>query len=403
MMMKKVFSLILIFMLAVCGADAQVKVVVGGGKRLVAVNGFLGGGALAAQLTQIVANDVRLSGYLGLAKNVEGAEYVQQGAVRADGMVDCFVTHIVTKKVFLSKAYTANIDTRKLAHVISDDIVKAITGQQGIAQTKIAFVLKRGRDKELAVMDYDGANPRQLTQDRLCAHPRWSPDGTRILYTSYWQLYPDVLEVNLRSGQRRVVARFPGLNTGAEYSPDGLRIAMTLSRDGNPELYTVGADGVGWRRLTHSHGASSSPTWSPDGRRIAFVSDNRGSPQIYLTDRDGGEPERLTVSPSYNTEPSWSRPPAGSDMKPMIAVTSRVGGKFQIGVLETTAGQQGVRPMVADGADNEDPSWAPNGRMLVFAKMRNWRSQLYLLDVVTGEQLQLPTFEGGASEPSWGP
>ncbi len=392
--------LIVMMLVVVSAANAQVTVVKGFQKRLVAVNGF-GTTALGAKLTEVVANDVRLSGYLGLAK-AEGAEFVQQGNVRTDGSVECYVTHVVTKKMFLSKAYPGNPDLRRLAHTISDEIVNAITGQRGIAQTKIAFILKRGRDKELAVMDYDGANPHQLTTaDRLCAHPRWSPDGTRIIYTSYWQVFPDVLEVNLFSRQRRVIARFPGLNTGAEYSPDGLWIALTLSKDGNPELYTMGVDGSGLRRLTNTRGAESSPTWSPDGRQIAFVSDERGSPQIYVMSRDGGELERLTVSPSYNTEPSWSHPPAGSDMKPMLALTSRVGGKFQVGIYDS--GTREVIAKAADGDDNEDPSWSPNGRMLVFAKTRNWRSRFYLLDVVTGEQLELPAFEGGASEPSWGP
>jgi TolB protein len=397
-MMNKILSLVCL--LAVTTASAQVKVVVGaGGKRLVAVNGFTGGGA-TGKLTEVVRNDVRLSGSLGLAKEA-GAEFVQQGAVKPDGSVECFVTHQVTKKVFLSKIYSANADARRLAHVISDDIVLAITGQRGIAQTKIAFILKRGKEREMAVMDYDGANPRQLTRDHLCGHPRWSPDGTRIVYTSYWQMYPDVLEVNLLTGQRRTIARFRGLNSGAEYSPDGLRFTLTLSKDGNPELYTIGVDGTGLQRLTRTRGAESSPTWSPNGQQIAYVSDERGSPQIYLLARSGGEPQRLTMSPSYNTEPCWSRPPAGSEMKSMIAVTSRVAGKFQIGICDSATGD--VRPVVADNADNEDPSWSPNGRLLVFTKIQNWRSRLYLLDVVTGEQLELPAFEGGACEPSWGP
>ncbi len=388
--------LIIAMMLLAAVVNAQVRVVVGGGKRLVAVNGF------SATVGQIVANDVRLSGYLGLAK-ADVAEFVVQGNVKSDGSVECSVTHVVTKKNFMSKAYPGHADTRRLAHTISNDIVAAITGQRGTALTKIAFILKKGKNKELVVMDYDGANARQFSNDRLCARPRWSPDGTRIVYTSYWQMYPDILEVNLHSGARKVIARFPGLNSGAEYSPDGQRIALTLSKDGNPELYTIGVDGSGLRRLTNTRGAESSPTWSPDGRQIAFVSDERGSPQVYVMSRDGGEPERLTVSPSYNTEPSWSHPPAGSEMKPMIAVTSRVGGKFQIGNVDVAAGEREARPVVADGCDNEDPSWSPNGRMLVFAKTRNWRSRLYLLDVVTGEQLELPAFGDGASEPAWGP
>jgi len=291
---------------------------------------------------------------------------------------------------------------RRVVHVISDDIVKAITGQRGIAQTKIAFVWSRGKVKELAVMDYDGYNARQLTYDKsISVHPRWSPNGRKIIYTSFLQTFPDILEADIYTHQRRRVASFPGLNSGAEFSPDGLSIALTLSKDGNPELYTMNANGGGLQRLTHTPGAESSPTWSPDGQSIAYVSDDRGSPQIYLISKDGGEPTRLTVSPAYNTEPNWSHPPPDSEIKPMLALTSRVGGRFQIGIYDTATRE--VVPKVADDADNEDPSWAPDGRHLVFAKTRQWRSRLYMLDVLTGEQVELPAIEGGASEPAWGP
>jgi len=385
---------------------AQVEVKKNFQKRSFAVTGFSGDATVAGQLTEVLKNDVRLSGYLALTPAAD-AEFVEQGSVRGsrgDITVECLVTQRATNKSVLSKSYPGNTqDLRRLAHVIADDIVQAITGQRGIAQTKIAFVWRRSPTvKELAVMDYDGHNVRLITDDKkISAHPRWSPDGRKIIYTSYLQTFVDVLEANLYTNQRRRLAGFPGLNSGADFSPDGQTIALTLSKDGNPELYTMNANGGDLRRLTQTRGVESSPTWSPDGQSIAYVSDERGSPQIYLLSRDGGEPTRLTVSPAYNTEPDWSHPPADSGVSPMLAMTSRVGGKMQIGLYDSATRE--VRPVVADSADNEDPSWAPNGRFLVFAKTQNWRSQLYLLDVLAGEQVELPAVEGGASEPAWGP
>jgi TolB protein len=384
-------------------ASAQVEVVKG--RRSFGVSGFAGDSAIAGQVADVLKNDLRLSGYFLLAP-VSTAEFVQTGTVRGDraGLaIECVVMQQTTKRMVLSKTYQGSAqDLRRVVHKMSDDIVQTITGQRGIAQTKIAFVWARNGVKELAVMDYDGHNVRQLTYDRsISVRPRWSPDGRKIVYTSYKNLFPDVLEVDLYTGQRRRLATFPGLNTGAAFSPDGSSIALTLSKDGNPELYTMSAAGGELRRLTHTRGGESSPTWSPDGQSIAYVSDDSGAPQIWMVNRDGGAASRLTVSPSYNTEPDWSRPPSGSDMKPMLALTSRVGGRFQIGVYDRATAA--VQPVVADGADNEDPSWAPDGRHLVFMKSHQWRAQLYLLDVVTGEQVQLPPVEGAASEPAWGP
>ncbi len=393
--------------LLLCGgalrANAQVDVIKG--KHSFGVSGFTGDAAIAGQVTDVLKNDLRLSGYFSLAP-VSSAEYVQSGTVRGDHngiVVECIVMQQPTKKVVLSKAYQGSAqDLRRVVHKLSDDIVQTLSGRRGIAQTKIAFVWSHTGAKELAVMDYDGYNVHQLTYDRsISVRPRWSPDGRKMVYTSYKNVFPDVLEVDLYTGQRRRLAAYPGLNTGAVFSPDGLTIALTLSKDGNPELYTMNAQGGDLRRLTHTRAGESSPTWSPDGQAIAYVSDESGVPQIWEMNKDGGAASRLTVSPSYNTEPDWSRPPANSDMKPMLAVTSRVGGKFQIGVYEKGSGV--VTPVAADGADNEDPSWAPDGRHLVFTKMQHWRSQLYLLDVVSGEQVQLPVVEGGASEPAWGP
>ena len=385
-------------------AHAQVDVVKGAGKRAFAVSSFSGDVALAGQVTGVLKNDLRLSGYFQLSPSAS-AEFVQSGSVRGDGggvAIECIVTESATKRAVLTKVYQGSAqELRHVVHKLSDDIVQAITKQRGIAQTKIAFELTRNGVRELAVMDYDGYNVRQLTHDKsISVRPKWSPDGRKLVYTSYKGGFPDVVEVDLYTGQRRRIASFPGLNSGAAFSPDGQMLALTLSKDGNPELYTMSANGGDLRRLTHTHGAESSPTWSPDGQSIAYVSDSLGTPQVYLISRDGGEPTRLTVSPSYNTEPDWSRPTAGSEMKPMLAVTSRL-GKMQIGIYN--GGDRSITPVVADGADNEGPSWAPDGRHLVFTKTVNWRPRLYLLDVMTREQVQLPAIEGDASEPAWGP
>ncbi len=386
-------------------ADVQV-IVTGAQKHLFAVTGFTGDAGVAGPVTEVLKNDLSWSGHFQLTP-AANAEYVQQGIVRVErgqGAVECTVTLRATKEVVLSKSYSGSEqDLRRMVHKLSDDIVAKITGERGIAQTKIAFVLSRGGTKELAVMDYDGHSAKQLTYDKsLSVRPRWSPDGRKIIYTSYLSVFPDVLAVDLVTGQRKKMSNFPGLNTGAVFSPNGRTVALTLSKDGNPELYTMDADGGGFRRMTHTKGAESSPTWSPDGEYIAYVSDDGGSPQVYMIQKDGGEPQRLTVSPSYNTEPDWSRPPATSQLKPMLAVTSRVGGKFQIGLYDIVTRE--VKMLTDDGdADNEDPSWAPDGRHIVFTKIRGGRSQLYLLDVLTKQQVQLGAIEGNASEAAWGP
>lgn len=402
------FAMLALTMAIVPLLNAGDVTIVGDGarKHSFAVTGFAGDAAAAGPVAEVLKTDLKLSGYFQLAP-VASAEYIQQGNVRVErgqGTVECTVTLRVTKEVVLSKSYSGSEqDLRRMVHKLTDDIVAKITGERGIAQTKIAFVLSRNGAKELAVMDYDGYGVRQLTHDKsISVRPRWSPDGKKIIYTSYLSVFPDVLEVDLVTGQRKKMANFPGLNTGAVFSPNGRTVALTLSKDGNPELYTMDAGGGDFQRLTRTKGAESSPTWSPDGESIAYVSDDGGSPQVYMISKNGGEAQRLTISPSYNTEPDWSRPAAGSQLKPMMAVTSRVNGKFQIGLYDS--GTREVKMLTADGdADNEDPSWAPNGRHLVFTKIRGGRAQLYLLDVLTKEQVQLPAVEGNASEPAWGP
>src|SRR5580704_1484095 len=290
---------ITLILMGICAAPVSAQVDVQKGRHSFGVSGFGGDASIAGQVTDVLKNDIRLSGYFSLAPP-SSAEFVQSGTVRGDRsgvVIECIVMQQATKKVVLSKTYQGSgQDLRRAVHKLTDDIVQTITGQPGIAQTRIAFVWSHGGAKELAVMDYDGYNVKQLTYDRsISVRPKWSPDGRKIVYTSYKNLFPDVLEVDLYTGQRLRLAAYPGLNTGASFSPDGLSIALTLSKGGNPELYTMNAQGGDLRQLTHSRGGESSPTWSPDGRDIAYVSVESGAPQIWMMGKDGGAASRLTT------------------------------------------------------------------------------------------------------------
>ena len=283
----------------------------------------------------------------------------------------------------LQKTYTG--DTRTAAHKFSDDIVETITGTPGIATSKFAFVSNRTGTKEIYIADYDGANQRQITQERaISVSPAISPDGSRIAYTGYQSGYADIYLIDLSSGSRSAIMRYPGTNSGASFSPDGSRIACTLSRDGNPELYIASANGSGLRRLTHTRGVESSPSWSPDGSEIIYSADDSGGPQLYRISASGGSPRLVPTGHNYCTEPSWS--PDGKK----IAFTVRQGG-FSIAVLDLATGSTRVL------ASGQDPSWGADSRHLIYSE----GSSIMLLDIVKGRQNPVATGLGKVSEPSW--
>jgi TolB protein len=247
-------------------------------------------------------------------------------------------------------------------------------------------------------MDYDGARQRQIGAGFLELGPRWSPDGESILYVSYPRRGASpILALATGGPTPQVLFESEKMVFPGSWSPDGARIAFSSSKDGNPEIYVMDRDGGRVQRLTDDPGIDVSPTWSPTGREIAFTSDRSGSPQIYIMDTEGLNVTRISLQGSYNAEPAWSPSTDFSE----IAYASRVGGGvFDIVVHDMLTRQ--IRHITDRHGLNESPSWAPNGRHLVFASTRTGDSQIFTTNR-DGSNVRQLTFEGMSATPSWGP
>ena len=385
---------------AVAAAPAQQADVVvrklPGEKSSIDLSGFTTGGASAA-FAKIMQNDLVRSGWFVLAPAGRGEFRVGGGAADEGGRLTakCAAVNSGSGAAVVSKSYGASsAQLRALAHKISDDIVKAVSRHEGFASSRLALIGRRTGQKELYLCDSDGANMTQVTQDRCaCLKPRWSPDNSKITYTSFVKGYADAYLIEVASGARRRLAGFPGLNMGAAISPDGRSAALVLSRDGNPELYVMNLAGGGMTRLTQTPKAGeSSPSWSPDGSQLVYVSDQSGKPQLYLIARSGGAPRRLTTRGFENVAPDWG--PGG-----LIAYASQVGGHFQLCTIDPKTGEPAT--VAADAADYEDPSWARDGRHLACGRTAGYKSSICLVDIMGGEKVALLDDQGDWFSPAW--
>jgi len=310
--------------------------------------------------------------------------------------LDCALFDVESETRIVGKYYSDAPDRiRSNAHRFADEIVYRYTGKRGIAHTSIAYVKSGGRNKDIHIMDYDGHNSYRLTYDNSIAlSPAWSPDGEKIVFTTYKARNPDVYVIDLKQRNYRRLSGYIGLNTTPAFSPDGKTLALTLSKDGNPEIYLLELRSNELTRLTRNSRIDTSPTWSPNGREIAFVSDRSGSPQIYIMDREGGNLRRLTYTGYYNTSPAWS--PLGDT----IAYVSMVAGKgevFTINPLGTDA-----RRLTYNGG-NEDPSWSPNGMYLAFSSRQTGVKDINIMRA-DGSGRKRITFGGGDNmSPAWSP
>jgi TolB protein len=266
---------------------------------------------------------------------------------------------------------------RKIAHHFADEVVRLVSGEKGIATTRIVFVRKRENQWELVLSDYDGYNPRVLVRQGVpLLNPRWADSNGAIIYTTYRGGKADLYIRYITESKSTPVATHKGINYVADWSDRQQMILAALSKDGNSELYLLQKSGAIKRRLTHNRAIDTSPCWSPGGRELVFVSDRSGRPQLYIMERDGGNVRRLTFTGGYNATPAWG--PQGD----LIAFVSRIGNDFQIATI-TADGREG-RLVTTDGKSHEDPRWAPNGRHIVYTERAGSNEVISVVDRVTG-------------------
>lgn len=259
-------------------------------------------------------------------------------------------------------------------------------GLHGFFASQLAFVGERTGHREVYISDLFFGEVKQLTRDNSSAvTPRWSPDGSRLLYTSYFRSgFPDIFQIDLNTYQRTTFVSFKGTNSGARFSPDGRMVAMVLSGSGNPEVYVSNPQGRQIRRLTHTDAVEASPCFSPDGTRLVFTSDAAGGPQLYLMSVAGGSMRRVPTNISgYCAEPDWSRANPNK-----IAFTARIGSGYQIAVYDfsTRAAAQQVSHAPFDAVE---PCWLGDGRHLVYTERDRSSSSLVILDTESGKATRI--------------
>ena len=263
-------------------------------------------------------------------------------------------------------------------------------GLRGFFTARLAFVSHRSGRGDIFTSDLFLDEAKQLTHDN--AHvltPRWAPDGSRVIFTSYARSgAPDIFASDAATGRRETIVSLRGTNNGARYSPDGRQIAMMLSGSGSSEIYVANAQGKQISVRTRSDSAKSSPCWSPDGSRIVFAM-GESSPQLFVIPASGGTPQRISTGFSYAAEPDWSR---ANPRK--IACTVRTGGTYQIAVHDSSTGQTKVVSKAP--FDAVEPAWLADGRHLVYTARDRTSTQLAVLDTETGKSSPLSTFGSAA-------
>jgi TolB protein len=323
---------------------------------------------------------------------------IGRAIARNDGRVEVrFRLMDTTREAqLLGYSYTvAPEQLRAIAHKIADLVYEKLTGEPGVFSTRIAYVARNPNRFELHVADADGFNSQFILAHREpIISPAWSPEGGRIAYVSFEQRKSIVFLHDLMRGSRRILANYEGSNSAPAWTPDGERLAVVLSKDGVAQIYSTAADGTDVRRLTNSNAIDTEPSFSPDGKWILFTSDRGGSPQIYRMPAAGGNAERITFEGSYNVTPRYS-----PDGKSFVLI-QRSQGRYSLALMEFASRQVQV---LTDGQLDASPTFAPNGRLVLYASIVKGRGILAAVSSDGRIKQKITATAQDVREPAWGP
>jgi len=382
-------------------------------------------GALGRQVADIVASDLRNSGLFtpkgpaGLPAVAfpqvqapdyaiwagTGAQALVQGFVQANGngslTVGCYLYDTFARTELTRQGFVVPPALwRRAAHKCADMVYARLTGEGPYFDSRVVYVAESGpknrRTKRLAVMDQDGASHRFLTNGQsVVLTPRFAPNQQTIVYMSYVGDQPRAYIYDIGSGRQRLLVNQPNMTFAPRFSPDGRWVLFSMAVNGNTDIYRVAASGGQPERLTSAPGIDTGGSYAPDGRRIVFESDRGGSQQLYVMDSDGSSQRRISFGAGQYATPVWS--PRGD----MIAFTRIGGGGFRIGVM---APDGGAEKILTEAWQDEGPSWAPNGRVIMFFRTAqgSGKADLWSVDLTGVNERRIPTPLDG-SDPAWSP
>ncbi len=398
--------------------------------------------SVGAEIFNIVTNDLTVSSYFQFIKpsafleaagnrsllpasgQASGFKFQNWTAIGADFLIkagfsivgdeitlETYTYQVTLGKLILGKKYKGKASiARRLAHTFANDILKSLTGKEGMFLSRVVVSSDRGmsKGKEIFVLDWDGANISQVSNHRSIAlSPAWSFDGKKIAYTAYVKRVgskfrnADVLLLDLPTGQRSLISYRQGINSGASFSPDGKSIFLTISQGTNPDIYKINYDGSLAAKITNGPAGAMNvePNISSDGEKMVFSSDRAGKPMIYTMDVDGSDIKRLTLAGVFNSSPSWS--PDGKK----IAFAGQSEDHFDIFVMDSDGSDMirltSAKKSNGKWASNEDPSFSPDGRFVMYTSNRTGKNQIYISTVDGSEERPITKDDYNYFKPKW--